>query len=74
MLKDIFSSVNSILTPAERCDGLMYPISIECRISLALAEDSNVRTTILADLDMNLGTFTVIFRLSPNLMRGCKML
>jgi hypothetical protein len=52
----------------------MDTVSIERRIPLALAENGDVRTTILVNLYVNLSTFTVIFCLSPNFMRVCKML
>lgn len=51
----------------------MDAISIQRRVPFALAEDSDVRTAIFLHLDMNLSTFTIIFRLSPNFMRVPEM-
>ena len=52
----------------------MDTVSIERRVPLALAEDGDVRTTILANLYVNLSTFAIIFCLNPNFMRVWKML
>jgi hypothetical protein len=51
----------------------MYAISIQRRVPFALAENSDVRTAIVLHLDVNLSTFTIIFRLSPNFMGAPKM-
>jgi hypothetical protein len=51
----------------------VYPVSIKRRVPFTLAENGDVRTTIFANLHVDLSTFTVIFRLSPNFMRVCKM-
>ena len=56
-----------------REDEPVYAISIKRRVSLALAKNGDLRTSIIAHLNMDLCAFTVIFGFSPNSVRSRKV-
>jgi len=50
----------------------MNSMSIICRVSFTLAKDRDFGGTVGLDLDVNLGSFTIIFGFGPHFVRTGK--
>lgn len=50
----------------------MYTKTIECGVSLALAEYSDARISVVINLNVDLSTLSIVLRLDPDFLRPAK--